>query len=74
MSACYTTGEKLKKGGVKKKKRRVKYAQVLSVNVRAEYLLLMVVLLTACLDKCSYMLCSNAMPNLTGNYDVITYI
>lgn len=40
----------LKKGGVKKKKRRVKYAQVLSVNVRAEYLFLLAVLLTVCLE------------------------
>ena len=50
MAACYTTGEKLKKGGVKKEKRRVMYAQVHSVNVRAEYLFLLAVLLTACLE------------------------
>ena len=46
----YTMGEKLKKDGGKKEKRRVKYAQVHSVNVRAEYLLFMVVLLTVCFE------------------------
>jgi len=48
--SVYTMGEKLKKDGGKKEKRRVKYAQVHSVNVRAEYLLFMVVLLTVCFE------------------------
>lgn len=48
--SVFTIGENFKKGGGKKRKRRVTYAQVHSVNVRAEYLFLLAVLLTVWLE------------------------